>query len=122
MMICGNCNKAIEVADKTIQGERGVYHDYCPEPDMPEIGAIHHVKLAEKRWGTNVTYVNGVVLIFTGKLAAQVARFNANRIYSGLAAVGWTPEEIQRAFPEPVSTARAVVQVYKLSREKALQR
>lgn len=84
--------------------------------ELPEIVSIQYVKIAERRWATNVTYASGVTLPFSGKLAAETAKVNANKIYSAMAAVGWTTEEIQRAFPAPVSTAFASVQTYKISR------
>jgi hypothetical protein len=116
--ICGNCHKVILEGQKTIQGGLGVYHDYCPEPDIPEITAITHVRVGDRRRCTNVAYANGVTLRFTSKLTVRDATVQANRMYHAFLAVGWTREEILRAFPDdqPMSTAFATVRAYQLAR------
>lgn len=46
------------------------------------------------RWGTDVSFNNGVILKFSGKLKDDYSKMEASRLYRQMQAAGWTEAEL----------------------------
>jgi hypothetical protein len=74
--------------------------------EIPKIVRITRGKLNSRivRWGTDIEFENGVMLMFTGKLKDADATTEATSMYRSMRQAGWTDAEIVAMYkPEGVS-------------------